>query len=214
MLLIKWGSETCSCYPDYAEEHKNIHSFRSAWRSLAQSTVVPFALLTIGTATNAIYSHTPLVAFAAMSGVMLTRLQAIAVAGLIWLVNQAIGFGWRGYPLTGVAFTWGGLMGIGTLLVALLASWRPPFSQSTWVGHLLWSAIALVGGFVLYQGLILLAYPLISDGHFMEWTIVLRLFVKQGFGDQTPTWSGAIALGYNFLLWRTQSATRSKMNEN
>lgn len=192
----------------YQKVHIQTQSFVRAWRSLADGRPIPFSLLAVGAASNAIYPHVPLVAFAAMSGVMLTRQRAIAVAGVIWFINQAIGFGWRGYPLTGVAFTWGALMGVGTLLVVLLASWRPPFSQSTWVGHGLWSAIALVGGFLLYQGLILFAYFFISDGHFMEPTLVLRLFVKQ------IIWGGAIAIGYNFCLWRTYTAALSKMNEN
>lgn len=133
---------------------------------------------------------------------MLTRRRAIAVALLIWLVNQGIGFALRGYPLSAVAFTWGTLMGIGVLLVVAFASWRPAFSQSTWAGHFQWMAIALLGGFVLYQGLIMLAFPLLSDGHQMGWDIVGKLFVKQ------LVWAGAIALGHSLLLKRTLMYTQ------
>ncbi|MEO0647897.1 MAG: hypothetical protein AAFZ17_17380, partial [Cyanobacteria bacterium J06650_10] len=112
--------------------------FSYGWRSLAHSRWLSFALLTLGTVSNVIYAHTPLVAFAAMSGVALNRRRAIATALLIWLVNQAIGFGLRGYPLSVTAFTWGALMGIGTLLVVALASIRPGFSQASWAGHFLW----------------------------------------------------------------------------
>jgi hypothetical protein len=52
--------------------------------------------------------------------------------------------------------------------------------------------------------LILLADPLINDGHFMEWTIVRRLFVKQ------VTWGGAIALGYNLLRGAHPAHQRQK----
>jgi len=55
-----------------------------------------------------------------MSGVALNRRRAIATALLIWLVNQVIGFGLRDYPLSATAFTWGTLMGIGTLLVVAI----------------------------------------------------------------------------------------------
>mgnify|MGYP005863766311 CR=1 FL=1 len=171
-------------------------SFALLWRSLAHRRWLPFALLTLGTASNAIYAHTPLVAFAAMSGVVLNRRRAIAIALLIWFVNQVIGFGLRGYPLSATAFTWGALMGIGTLLVVTFASIRPGFSQSSWAGHWLWVAITFIGGFVLYQGLIMLAYPVIADGHFMGLDIVAKLFVKQ------VMWTGAIALGHGVLLWR------------
>jgi hypothetical protein len=131
-----------------------------------------------------------------MSGVMLNRRQAILVASLIWLVNQAIGFSVRNYPFSATALTWGALMGIGTMLVVAFASIRPGFSQSSWAGHFLWVALALIGGFVLYQGLMVLAYPLLADGHFMGWEIIVKLWIKQ------VMWAGAIALGHGVLLWR------------
>ena len=65
--------------------------FSRGWRSLAYRRWLPFTLLAVGTASNAVYAHTPLVAFAAMSGVMLNRRRAIAIALLVWLVNQIIG---------------------------------------------------------------------------------------------------------------------------
>lgn len=176
--------------------------FSYGWRSLAHTRWLPFALLTLGTASNVIYAHTPLVAFAAMSGVALKRRRAIAVALSIWLVNQAIGFGLRGYPISATAFTWGALMGVGTLLVAAFASIRPRFSQSSWAGHFLWAVIAVLGGFVLYQGLIMLAYPVMADGHFMSWKIISQLFVKQ------MVWAGAITLGHGLGLWRQLSKLR------
>ncbi|MBP0026851.1 hypothetical protein [Roseofilum sp. Guam] len=188
----------------YPEAQTHLSSFSQAWRALSLHYLTPCVLLALGTASNIIYAHVPLVAFAAMSGVILQKRKAITISAMIWSINQLIGFAIRGYPLSGSAFTWGALMGIGILSVAFFASQKPTFSQHTWVGHLLWNLIALIGGFVLYQGLILLAYPLLSDGHFMDSAIVWRLFVKQ------MTWGGAIALGYNLLLWRTQNVTLSK----
>ncbi|MEO1146466.1 MAG: hypothetical protein AAFY26_12850 [Cyanobacteria bacterium J06638_22] len=177
--------------------------FEIAWRSLAHSRFLPFTLLALGTVSNAVYAHSPLVAFAALSGVTLSRRRAIAIPLLIWLVNQSIGFGLRGYPLTATAFTWGALMGIGALLVAGFASWRPRFSQTSWTGHFLWMAIAFLGGFVLYQGLIALAYPLLADGHRMGWDVISKLLLKQ------LVWGGAIALGHTVLLWRSLTKRRT-----
>ena len=171
-------------------------SFESAWRSLALSRLLTVTILALGTASNVLYAHTPLVAFAVISGIALTRRRAFSVALLIWLVNQSVGFGLRGYPLTTTAFTWGALMGLGTLLVVAFASWRPSFAQTTWLGHWLWLAIAVLVGCGLYQGLILLAYPVMADGHWMDGAIVVKLFVKQFM------WAGAIALGHSLLLWR------------
>ena len=173
------------------------YPFASAWRSLSTSRLMLFVLLFLGTTANVVYAHTPLVAFAAMSGGMLRRRRAIAVALLIWLINQSIGFGLRGYPLSATAFTWGALMGLGTLIVVVFASWRPAFARTTWVGHLLWLVLAVLVGFGFYQGLILLAYPVMADGHWMDWAIVVRLFVKQ------LVWAGGIALGHSLLLWRS-----------
>ena len=177
-------------------------NFARAWQDLANNRLLFFALLTVGTASNSIYAHTPLVAFAGMAGTILTRRRAIAVALLIWLVNQVIGFALRSYPLTAVAFAWGALMGIGTLLTVIVASWRPAWSHTTWAGHFLWMAIAVIGGFALYQGTILLAFPLLADGHQMGWGIVGKLFLKQ------LVWAGAIALGHSILLARTLSVLR------
>jgi len=111
--------------------------FSCGWRSLARSSWLPFALLALGTASNAIYAHAPLTAFAVMSGVVLNRCRAIVVASLIWFANQAIGFGLRDYPRSATALIWGALMGMGTLLVVAFASLRPGFSQSSWAGHFL-----------------------------------------------------------------------------
>lgn len=181
-------------YPDTQPEK---HSFMQAWRSLALSRFLPLALLAVGSASNIVYAHTPLVAFAAMGGVILPRRRALLVVLLIWLVNQGVGFGLRDYPLTAAAFTWGALMGLGALLVVAVASWRPQFSQLTWAGHFLWMAIAVLAGFVLYQGLILLAFPWLSGGHAMGWDIVAKLFLKQ------LSWAAAIATVHSLWLRRT-----------
>lgn len=180
--------------------------FETAWRSLATSRWWPFALLAVGTASNGIHAHTPLVAFAAMSGVTLLRRRAITIALLIWLVNQSVGFGLRGYPLSATAFTWGALMGLGTLLVVAFVSWRPGFARTSWPGHWLWCALSLLVGFGLYQGLILLVHPLMADGHWMDWAIVVKLFVKD------LAWAGMIAIVHGLFLWRQATALPLSQN--
>jgi hypothetical protein len=178
--------------------------FSIAWRSLANSRFLPLALLTIGTASNAFYAHTPLVALAVASGLMLPRRRAIVTALLLWLVNQGVGFGLRGYPLTATAAIWGLVMGLGTAGVVIFASWRPGMSRDTWRGHGLWMGISLLIGFGLYQGLILLVYPLLADGHWLDWAIVSRLFIR------TLLWTGAIALGHSCLLSLRSHSIRTK----
>ncbi|MEM8638698.1 MAG: hypothetical protein AAGG51_07800 [Cyanobacteria bacterium P01_G01_bin.54] len=66
-----------------------------------------------------------------MNGVVLNSRRALTVAILAWLVNQAIRFDLRGYPLSVTAFTWGALMGMGALLVVDFAIIRTGLSQSS-----------------------------------------------------------------------------------
>jgi hypothetical protein len=174
----------------------DVASFSDERQSIAYARWMQFILLALAVASNAIYAHTPLVAFAVMSGVMLTRHRAVAIAILIWFVNQAIGFGLRGYPLSATAFIWGALMGLGVVLVVAFASIRPRFSRTSLVGYFFWVMLALIGGFALYQGLIMLAYPMLANGHTMGWDVIARLFRKQ------VIWTGAIALGHGALFQR------------
>jgi len=171
------------------------HRFESAWQSLASNRWIPLVILAVGTASNLRYAHTPLVAFAVTSGVMLKRRQAITISLLLWLVNQTIGFSLRGYPFSTTALTWGVLMGVGTLMAVGFSSWRPAFARTSLAGHVLWLVIALLAGFFLYQGLILVAYPLLADGHSMGRDIITKLFIKQAI------WTGFLSFGHSLLLW-------------
>ena len=187
---------------------KSLHSpptfntFQTAWAALANNPFLLGGLLIVGSATSVVAAHPPLVALAAMGGLMLQRHRAIAAIFLIWLVNQGIGFGLRGYPLTPTAFDWGLLMGLGALAVVVFASWRPTLGRTPWLGHWLWMAIAVLVGFGLYQGLILLAFPILANGHLMDWPVVGQLLQKE------LLWAGAIGLGYNFWLWRQLTMQR------
>lgn len=178
-------------------------TFEMAWRSLACSPWLCSGLLALGIASNTVHAHVPLVAFAATGGVMLRRRRAITTVLLIWLANQLIGFGWRGYPVSATALSWGALMGLGTLLVVLLSSERPGFSRSSGRGHAIWQAVVLIAGVALYDGMILLAHPLLADGHAMGWATLLAVVRKQ------VVWAGAIALGHGWLLHRRQRRLES-----
>ena len=187
----------------YQSSTSNLKITAQAWRLIANGRFWPFTLLVAGVASNGVYAHAPLAAFACMSGATLSRRRAIGVALLIWLVNQAIGFGLRGYPLTSTAFTWGVLMGIGTLLAAVAASWRPGWCQDSFSRYLRWMAIATLLGFAVYQSLILFAFPVLADGHLMGWEIVSKLFIKH------LTWAGGITIVHSILLWRTINRRQS-----
>ena len=169
-------------------------SFAAAFAELEASRWLPLALLAAGTLSAVVTPHAPLAAFAAMGGVMLNTRKAIGIAGLIWLIDQAAGVGLRGYPMEPLSITWAIVMGAGTAAVALLASQSPAFARRNWSGHALWSLIALSGGFVLYQGAIVLIHPAVVDGHAMGAEVVGRLLHQQFI------WGGALALAHGLLL--------------
>ena len=127
--------------------------------------------------------------------------RAVAVALLIWLIDQATGFGPRGYPLEQLSLTWAVVMGAGTVAVALLASQGPGFRRRSWSGHALWSLLVLTGGFLLYQGTIALVYPVIVDGHTLGADVITELLRQQ------LVWGGALALGHG--LWLRLNITQS-----
>ena len=172
-------------------------SIHTAWRAIAHSTSWGFCLLAGGIASGIVYPHATLAAFAAMAGVSFPRQRAIALISILWLVNQGLGFWMRDYPLTGISLGWGAVMGSGALLAAVLASWRPDFSQRSWIGCLGWGAIAIFGSFAVYQGLIVAVFPVLAAGHGMDAALIARLLGTH------LRWVGAIAPGYALLLFLT-----------
>jgi hypothetical protein len=54
---------------------------------------------------------TPFAALAALAALKLSRSDMFAVVGLVWLANQAIGFGILGYPWTWDSAAWGFAIG-------------------------------------------------------------------------------------------------------
>lgn len=167
--------------------------FVKGWQAIAYSRLWAMMLLGAGVASSFIYAHTPLPAFAAASGLTLPRRRAFIMVMTIWGVNQALGFTLRGYPLELTAIAWGVVMGAGALLAVNLSSRRLDLLRWTWTGYWLWAAIAFLGSFALYQGLILLMFPVLAGGHSMGWGVVGRLMLKQ------TVWAAGI-LGYH-ALW-------------
>ena len=138
-----------------------------------------------------------------MGGVMLRPRRAMAVASLIWLIDQVAGLMLRGYPLEQLSMTWAAVMGAGALAVSLLFSQGPDFCRRSWGGHALWSLLALMGGFLLYQGTIALVYPVIVDGHSLGAEVIGRLLQQQ------LAWGGALAAGHAVWLRSIIDSTTS-----
>jgi len=171
----------------------NTPLFVKGWQAIAYSRLWAMILLAVGVASSLTSAHAPLAAFATVAGLTLPRPRAIGMVMAIWLVNQGLGFTlWR-YPLEQTAIAWGLIMGLGAFLAVLLSSRRPVLMQQTWGGYCRWGAVAFIGSVVLYQGLILLAFPLLSSGHSMGWGLVGKLVLKQGM------WAGGLAAAH--ALW-------------
>ena len=136
-----------------------------------------YSLIAIGSASSIVYPHAPLVSFATLAGITLSRRQAAIAAVLIWFVNQLYGFTIRHYPLTAITFLWGVTMGLGTVVVALIASIQPRFSHQSWVGQSAWLGIALFLGFAAYQSSILLVNQWVGM-HGLTADVLLRIFLR------------------------------------
>lgn len=96
---------------------------------MAASKVWQYCLIAIGSASSLISPHAPLVSFATLAGVTLSRRQAVVSVLLIWLFNQFWGFTIRQYPLSLSALVWGLSIGLAAVAVALIAATQPKFSQ-------------------------------------------------------------------------------------
>ena len=151
-------------------------SWQSAWKTVSQGSFWQFSLIFVGCVSSLIYPHAPLVGFSAVAGNTLTRKKALTCVMVIWLANQLYGFIIRQYPQTWESLTWGIVMGLGTLFVTGLVTLRPTFCQRFW-GHCLWLVISVIGGYLLYQGAIILIAQLMGV-HGLTLAILWRIFLK------------------------------------
>ncbi|ACB54168.1 hypothetical protein cce_4820 [Crocosphaera subtropica ATCC 51142] len=151
-------------------------SWESAWKTVSQGSFWQFSLIFVGYVSSLVYPHAPLVGFSAVAGNTLTRKKALTCVMAIWLANQLYGFIIRQYPQTWESFTWGIVMGLGTLFVTGLVTLRPTFCQRFW-GHCLWLVISVIGGYLLYQGAIIV-FAQLMGGHSLTLAILWRIFLK------------------------------------
>lgn len=70
-------------------------------------------------------------------------------------------------------------MGLGTIVVTLIASVQPTFSRRSLAGQGLWLGISLLLGFAAYQSTILLVNQWVGM-HGLTAEVFLRIFVRDG----------------------------------
>ncbi|HUZ92050.1 MAG TPA: hypothetical protein VMU78_09150 [Methylocella sp.] len=109
----------------------------------------------------------PLAAFAAISALTLSRRDAFALVGAIWLANQIAGFTILHYPMTPSTFAWGAALGAVALASALAALWVKDNLQ---LGGGPLAAAAFLAAFAVYEGSL----------------FVISLFIGSGISNFTP----------------------------
>lgn len=94
----------------------------------------------------------PLVAVAALCAVTLGRRDALIGAGLVWLGNQAIGYGIAGYPVSADSIAWGLALGAATLAATVLAAALADRLRGQ--GGAVRLAVAFAAAFAVYEVLL------------------------------------------------------------
>ena len=183
-----------------------LNSWQIAGKVMSNSNWWQLSLIAVGSASSIIYPHVPLVGFAAVAGNTLTRQKALISAISIWFANQLYGFTIRQYPQTVESFTWGLVMGLGTLLVTWLVTLRPKFSRYSFWGYLTWLVVSFVGAYAIYQGSIVLIAQLMN-AHGFSSTILWGIFVKN------VIWAAALSGIYCCALLRFTIANKMSPNK-
>jgi hypothetical protein len=118
----------------------------TAWRGRVWPPLLVAASAVLTTVFTCI---TPFAAFAVVAATSLSRWSAVWLSVVVWLANQAVGYGVLHYPWTGRSAAWGVAIGGAAVVATLAAHWT--------VGRLgafrpsLRALGAFVSAFVLYQ---------------------------------------------------------------
>jgi hypothetical protein len=143
---------------------------------------------------------TPFAAFAVLAAAVLPLGSALVAIGVIWAVNQAIGFGILGYPHDLNAALWGGVMLAAALLTTAAAAgvFRRFAGMSVYAVY----PIALMAAYAVYEVALLALVPVLGGGDSFTVEIVGRLaFVN-------AIWLAAIIAAYELLLRLNGAAAR------
>jgi hypothetical protein len=134
---------------------------------------------------------TPFVAFAVLAAAVLPLRSALATIALVWLVNQAIGFGILDYPRDLNAAAWGIGMLAAALLTTAAVAWV--FRRFAGMSVYLVYPVALMAAYAVYEIVLLALVPVLGGGDAFTAEIVGRLaFVN-------AIWLAAIIVAYELL---------------
>lgn len=116
----------------------------------------------------------PLAAFAAIAALTLSRRDAFALIGAVWLANQIAGFAVHHYPVTASTLAWGAGLGAAALLATLAAQWANGHLPQS---HAVAAIAAFLTAFAVYEGsLFAISLALASGVPDYALSIVGRIF--------------------------------------
>ncbi|HSL51222.1 MAG TPA: hypothetical protein VK878_19260 [Candidatus Deferrimicrobiaceae bacterium] len=105
---------------------------------------------------------TPFAALATLAALYMGRRDGLALIGIAWLADQAVGYGLLQYPRTAGSAAWGVALG-GAAVLALVAA-RALAGRLRDRGQVVAGAAAFGGAFVAYQAVLLGATVVLASG--------------------------------------------------
>jgi hypothetical protein len=131
----------------------------------------------------------PFVALCAVAACTLPLRDAFYVAGVGWITNQVIGFGFLHYPWTANSLAWGATIGLSALLCTLVAYWA---RQRLMRWHPLVGCVVAYGAaFVVFEAA--LAGSAVALGGLESFTPHILATI---FGINTIAWVAFFALSW------------------
>lgn len=117
---------------------------------------------------------TPFAALATIAALYVDRRDAFIVAGVAWIANQAVGFGFLHYPRTWDSLNWGIAIGTGAMIAtALAAAAGSALRTFGWVLTLL---VSFAAAFVSYEMTLYAATAVLpADSSAFSLTVVLYI---------------------------------------
>ena len=106
---------------------------------------------------------TPFAALATLAALHMSRRDGLALIGIAWLADQAVGYGLLGYPRTANSVAWGVDPGRGRVRGAARRSGAGR-SRARRAARSLAGAAAFAGAFVAYQAVLVAATAVLASG--------------------------------------------------
>jgi hypothetical protein len=105
---------------------------------------------------------TPFAALATLAALHMSRRDGLALIGIAWLADQAVGYGVLGYPRTGNSVAWGVILGVAAFAALLAAQALAERARAR--GGLVVGAAAFAGAFGAYQAVLFAATAILASG--------------------------------------------------